>query len=245
MILRGAFALLEEKLNLVPDELAYFADEDEFGGRNSGFNAWGIDADEGKLLYALVRALQPETVLEIGTNEGASATHLLAAVHANGHGAVISYDTNPDAGGLINDALRKGWTFRNEDAVNAELPSAEFVFEDGDHSLTGSLLTHNLIKDTNPRIVIAHDYAMTPAFGDFHVREAFDSVYPDGFSIVLDGCERGLGVWVNPEWQAPVVEAPKPAPVKKPAPRKPAAKKPAARTTSPNAVPAGKGTRRK
>lgn len=230
MNLKDALTQLADKLGLNADELIAYAGEDKFGGRNSGFNAWGIDADEGKLLYALVRALRPDTVLEIGTNEGASATHLLAAVHANGSGAVISYDTNPDAGGLINPSLRKQWTFHNADAQSAALPPAEFVFEDGDHSLAGATATLEAVKAISPRVVISHDYAMTEAFGDFHVKEAFDEVYPDGFSITLDGCERGLGVWVNPDWTVPEV---KPAPVKKATtPRKPPpVAKPAAKRT--------------
>ncbi len=232
MNLQTALTQLANKLGLDAYALYTYAAEDGYGGRNTGFNAWGIDADEGKLIYALVRALKPIVVLEIGTNEGASATHLLAAVHANGQGEVISYDTNPDAGGLIHDkALRGHWTFHHEDAKTADLPHAEFVFEDSDHSLAGATAVLKRVKATNPRIVIAHDYAMTTDYGDFHVREAFDAVFPDGFSIVLDGCERGLGVWINPDWHAPEVT---PVPAKKATPRKPAAKqtsakKPAAR----------------
>jgi hypothetical protein len=175
-----------------------------------------------------VRALKPSTVLEVGTNEGASATHLLAALDANGAGELISLDTNPAAGGSVPDGLRERWVMRYEDAKTADLPAVDFVFEDGDHSLDGATAVLTKLKALNPRVLVSHDYAMTTAFGDFHVKEAFDTLFPDGVAITLDGCERGLALWVNPDWSAEVAapEPPKPAPARKPTPaRKPAAKR--------------------
>jgi predicted O-methyltransferase YrrM len=49
-----------------------------------------ISADAGKLLYALVRAIRPETVVEFGTSFGISTIYLAAAVTDNGTGHVFT-----------------------------------------------------------------------------------------------------------------------------------------------------------
>jgi predicted O-methyltransferase YrrM len=54
-------------------------------------------------LYALVRALQPEHVVETGTDKGLGACVIAAALLRNGHGRLTTMDINPDAGYLIGD----------------------------------------------------------------------------------------------------------------------------------------------
>ncbi|MFE6932427.1 O-methyltransferase [Streptomyces sp. NPDC057699] len=49
-----------------------------------------VSADGGKLLYNLVRATKPATVVEFGTSYGISTLHLAAAVRDNGTGRVIT-----------------------------------------------------------------------------------------------------------------------------------------------------------
>jgi predicted O-methyltransferase YrrM len=49
-----------------------------------------ISAEAGQLLYALVRAIRPETVVEFGTSFGISTIYLAAAVTDNGTGRVIT-----------------------------------------------------------------------------------------------------------------------------------------------------------
>ncbi|MEU8891307.1 class I SAM-dependent methyltransferase [Streptomyces sp. NPDC048442] len=49
-----------------------------------------ISAQGGLLLYNLVRAVRPATVVEFGTSFGISTLHLAAAVRDNGTGRVIS-----------------------------------------------------------------------------------------------------------------------------------------------------------
>jgi predicted O-methyltransferase YrrM len=53
-----------------------------------------ISAEAGKLLYALVRASRPETVVEFGTSFGISTIYLAAAVTDNGTGHVASTELN-------------------------------------------------------------------------------------------------------------------------------------------------------
>ncbi len=49
-----------------------------------------ISAKAGRLLYALVRASRPETVVEFGTSFGISTIYLAAAVTDNGTGRVVT-----------------------------------------------------------------------------------------------------------------------------------------------------------
>jgi predicted O-methyltransferase YrrM len=49
-----------------------------------------ISAEGGQLLYSLVRATRPATVIEFGTSFGISTLYLAAAVRDNGTGRVIS-----------------------------------------------------------------------------------------------------------------------------------------------------------
>jgi predicted O-methyltransferase YrrM len=49
-----------------------------------------ISAEAGKLLYALARAIRPQTVVEFGTSYGISTLYLAAAVTDNGTGQVIT-----------------------------------------------------------------------------------------------------------------------------------------------------------
>lgn len=55
-----------------------------------------ISADGGKLLYNLVRAVRPATVVEFGTSFGISTLYLAAAVRDNGTGRVITTELSKD-----------------------------------------------------------------------------------------------------------------------------------------------------
>lgn len=51
--------------------------------------------------YAMVRALEPDLVVETGTDKGLGSIVLAAAILRNGHGRLITIDVNPAAGYLI------------------------------------------------------------------------------------------------------------------------------------------------
>jgi predicted O-methyltransferase YrrM len=53
-----------------------------------------VSPEGGRLLYVLVRAARPATVVEFGTSFGISTIHLAAAVRDNGAGRVISTELN-------------------------------------------------------------------------------------------------------------------------------------------------------
>jgi predicted O-methyltransferase YrrM len=49
-----------------------------------------VTQDAGRLLYALVRAVRPATIVEFGMSLGISAIHLASAVRDNGGGRVVT-----------------------------------------------------------------------------------------------------------------------------------------------------------
>jgi predicted O-methyltransferase YrrM len=53
-----------------------------------------VSPEGGRLLYTLIRASRPSTVVEFGTSFGISTIHLAAAVRDNGTGRVISTELN-------------------------------------------------------------------------------------------------------------------------------------------------------
>ncbi|MDT3400102.1 CmcI family methyltransferase [Streptomyces sp. B1866] len=55
-----------------------------------------VSARGGDLLYALVRAVRPTTVVEFGTSYGISTLYLASAVRDNGHGRVVTTELSAD-----------------------------------------------------------------------------------------------------------------------------------------------------
>jgi predicted O-methyltransferase YrrM len=53
-----------------------------------------VSPEAGRLIYSLIRAARPATVVEFGTSFGISTIHLAAAVRDNGAGRVISTELN-------------------------------------------------------------------------------------------------------------------------------------------------------
>ncbi len=49
----------------------------------------------GRLLYSMVRAIRPTTVVEFGSGHGFSAIHIAAALRDNGHGRLVSTELHP------------------------------------------------------------------------------------------------------------------------------------------------------
>jgi predicted O-methyltransferase YrrM len=55
-----------------------------------------VTPEAGRLLYALVRASRPTTVVEFGMSLGISAIHLASAVRDNGEGRVVTTELSAD-----------------------------------------------------------------------------------------------------------------------------------------------------
>jgi hypothetical protein len=212
MHLHDALRQIATATNLNPDELIAYTAEDQVGGRDD--NSWpgmSVFAAEGQVLYALIRALKPAQVVEVGVDSGGTSTHMLTALERNGEGQLYSVDINPEVGSKVPADLRNRWTLRIEDALTVDLPDrADVIFEDGSHELafTRAILTR--LKALNPRVILSHDYYTHETYGGFYVKEAFDAVLPGGFGVKIEGAFTGLGVWLNPDWQ-PAHEPPLPA----------------------------------
>jgi predicted O-methyltransferase YrrM len=55
-----------------------------------------VTPEAGRLLYSLVRAARPETIVEFGMSFGISALHLASAVRDNGIGRVLTTELSTD-----------------------------------------------------------------------------------------------------------------------------------------------------
>ena len=103
--------------------------------------------EEKLLLYALVRGLKPQSVLEIGVFEGGSSAIILQALEANESGQLYSIDPAPQlaygqgsAPWLDRWHLVKGHSPEAIGRLVTDLRDVtpfDFVFIDGDHSKRG------------------------------------------------------------------------------------------------------------
>lgn len=210
MNLSDALSAIAEQLNLNAAELIAYADEDEIGGwpseRWPGGALWSV---EGKTLYAITRALQPQHILECGTREGCSATHLLAALALNNNGHLTSVDlcsiadiSGAGFGGLVPAELQERWTFHApmaaETLLDADDTPFELVFEDTDHTFetTVSILTR-LASRPDVKVIISHD--IVHPYATEAVRAAWTQVFgaegADWRAYHIEPSDCGLAIW--------------------------------------------------
>lgn len=140
----------------------------------------GVNPGDRRALYALVRALKPASVLEIGTHIGSSTIHIAQALKTNGGGHLTTvdiYDVNHDQTGswkkyqtprpikamLEEIGLDNRVTFNAEGSISflkkTDL-NFDMIFLDGDHAAAAvyqevSLALRHLSQDG---IIILHDY---------------------------------------------------------------------------------------
>lgn len=182
--------------NLDADALIAFAAEDNYGGRGDYPNSGSmcITRAEGQILYALVRALQPMNVVEVGCYIGVSSTHILAALAGNDRGWLLSIDMERQ-GMIIPPDLMDLWTFEQGEAREHIWQSpTDFVFEDGDHTrdLTSTILRSAIANGA--RCVVSHD-AHNASVGT-EVRGGFeDIVGSDYLTVMVDDVALGLAIW--------------------------------------------------
>ncbi len=195
--------------------LIAYANENHVGGRDTG--AWpgmSVFAAEGEMIYALVRALKPRQVVEIGVASGGTTTHILTALEANGSGTLYSVDLDPQAGVSVPAALRQRWTFVTGDALAAPLPEwADFVFEDGEHGFDFTKRMLLRLKTLNPQVILSHDALTHLTYGEaFQVLPAFKEALGTDRTVLTDGSIAGLAYWFNADYQRePVVPVASPA----------------------------------
>ncbi|MCI4351843.1 MAG: class I SAM-dependent methyltransferase [Thermoplasmata archaeon] len=70
---------------------------------------WAIEEGTSLLVYAVVRRLKPEKVLETGVANGHSSFFILRALESNGRGRLFSVDIDSAAGSLLSPRERANW----------------------------------------------------------------------------------------------------------------------------------------
>lgn len=209
-------------------DLVGYSYEDEISGWDSGFGEWPVGSlwtVEGRILYALVRAIQPEVVVEIGTNVGCSASHIASALRMNGTGKLLSFDTAeqivipPDrnghsatykAGGLIPAELLPFVELIQADGIaylRDYIAEADMIFEDGSHSLesTRDAWIAGMPKLNPGGFMLSHDAAHFLVGSAIQRGIAAAGVVPNIYEVAPSDC--GLAIWRKPG------EASKPIPL--------------------------------
>jgi len=153
-----------------PQQLVSYSYEDTVGGWDGGQGRWplgSIWSVEGRVLYALTRALKPEFVIEIGVYHGCSTTHFARALRANGTGTIIGIDPNAheiqlgdaipsDLWDIIELVSADGPTW-----IENEMPEGmlTLLFEDADHAseTTRRVWRAAAAKLAPGSIIVSHD----------------------------------------------------------------------------------------
>lgn len=172
--LTGAIDLIAAYLGLPAAELRGYAQEDPYprmGWDNDKGEApvGSLFSVEGRILYAIVRAMQPAFLLEMGTCVGASTVHLAAACAATGRGRIISVDSKVQlsqgwkVGQLIPAGLGSAVSLVTSEGVGfiKTQKRADFVFEDMMHSTPEvHAVWREAIRILTPGgVIISHDAA--------------------------------------------------------------------------------------
>jgi predicted O-methyltransferase YrrM len=189
-------------------ELLAYADEDNIGGYDDKHNGkvtrtgnpvWEIGSlweVEGKILYALIRALKPAHVVEIGSFHGCSATHICEALLKNGKGKLTSVDINHN---FKPPAKFKGVLKQVQiDLFKYEFPKTpkvDFVFEDALHEPGQVSHIWNLFKKSAKKgaAILSHDAEHYIVGAD--VRMGIGEIVEDYKTILVAPSDCGFAYW--------------------------------------------------
>lgn len=210
MNLADALQLIAEQTGFDAQMLKTYADEDTLGGWHNVLehekfpcgSIWGV---EGQVLYALIRALKPSRVAEIGAWHGCSASHMALAVKKNRRGKVISVDDGSEIhkvgthGDKIPDNLRSYIELVQADggAWLEQQPdhSLDLLFEDDNHRADMveiiSRLAHSKLKPGG--ILVDHDAADHPT--GVQVRKGMDAAGIGYHVYLIEPADCGLAIW--------------------------------------------------
>lgn len=203
--LHDALTQLATHFDLDTTTLHDYAAEDEIGGYHTdpAQATWPMGslwAVEGQVLYALVRALRPSNVLELGTYAGCSTAHIEAALKKNRKGALVTVDNLHDGKGIDADTGKRV-ELVNEDAIDylkKTRSSFDLIFEDLTHEtdVTKAAWTYGPKRLEDGGVMVSHD-AAHPIVGQT-VRDAIRAAGTRA-ALVLDiaPADCGLAVWRN------------------------------------------------
>lgn len=196
---------IEKQLKLELDSLMPYAEQDNIGGfhPDPAQRQWDMGAIfdvEGRTLYAVIRALQPDTVVEIGSGTGCSATHICSALRANGHGHMTTVDRGNTPN--IPEDYHPFVTILPGDGINylALQPdnSIDFILEDADHTTELCHAIGELAKTKlKPGgVLFIHDIEHWAVGAD--IRAGYDLAGMEVRRYKTDPSDCGWGVWQKP-----------------------------------------------
>ena len=203
---KEAAQTIGEFFNFDADEFYGYMTEDTIGGWHTSEehatwpcgSIWGI---EGQIIYALVRMLKPEVLLEIGNFRGCSTTHLAAALHENKGGHLTSFDLYPLA--KVPPKYKSRVTLFTHDLYKYDYdvtPKIDFLFQDDYHSLYSTeYVWRNFMEHAAPGgVIVAHDSEHEEA-GPV-VRAGIETVVDasDYLSILVEPSQCGLAMGRKP-----------------------------------------------
>lgn len=200
--LNEAFVSIAKDLSIDFKQLLEYAFEDTIGGYNPLGGAWpsgSIWEVEGKVLYAITRAMSPKTVVEVGSNYGCSTSHFLSAMDANNSGGMFALDLSFDKLRVQSPRLTKicGDGLQNAQPLIASGVVPDTLFEDGPHSIE---FTRDILKAFIPTmrsggLVIIHDVDHFLVGSD--VTLGAQAALGDFQHLLMDPSDCGLGYWVK------------------------------------------------
>jgi predicted O-methyltransferase YrrM len=140
---------------------------------------WGVEHATGLALYALVRLLQPTTVVETGVADGRSSFMILSALERNGQGTLHSFEVRPDAGSLVRGHAQ--WDLTVSDARDARarfadalgrLEAIDLFLHDSDHSYGNQMFEYEQAWPKIPGggVLVSDDVDLSRAYVDFATR---------------------------------------------------------------------------
>lgn len=115
------------------------------------------------LVAALVRATQPEFVLEVGSHYGQTTERISQVIRENGHGELVSLEINPEMVGSASHRcypyIGKEVTIIHADSLVYIPPkSIDFLFVDGSEARSKDV-EHYLPYLSTHCVVVVHDAA--------------------------------------------------------------------------------------
>lgn len=146
---------------------------------------YGVERESATFLYAATRVLRPEVILEIGVADGWSTAALLAALDANGQGALHSIDIADDVG-ILADASSSRWTLHVErgpgavGAVAARLAPVDLYLHDAKHNYRAQMADHEAVLPAlapSGAWLMSDDADASWAFYDLCRRRRLDALF--------------------------------------------------------------------
>lgn len=129
------------------------------------------------LIYALLRLMKPECVVETGIANGYSSFFILNALKKNKRGRLYSFDVSPRSGILLQDEekhrwnqiiLRGNYREKMEDVIS-KIPHVDLFIHDSDHSYRWQQFEYDLIttKLKKNSVLLSDDIDTSFAFLDY------------------------------------------------------------------------------